>query len=408
MTLTPSTRYRLALGVASLAVAALALTGCGAPGAGDPEETAEGLVPVKPTEPIVLNILDGGGDLTTNGHIVEQFVADHPELVKELNIQTAPGTDVAGKVLAQQSAGSVDISLVLGGLGILGSEGTGPYLEQVSTYADSLPDLAEIQDEGMSNMQALADGYGVMVRYDKAGPLLIFNDEVVSADEIDTPERLLSWAEANPGRFGYAQPPNSGPGFTFLQALPYLLGDDDPSDPENGWDKTWAYLEKLNKVVTTYPPSSTVMNQAFGAGELDVVPALDGQEIYNRQNGVIPADTAITTFKNQHWIEDAHFAWIPEGVSAEMLYVALALQSAILDEDAQRSTIALGVLNTANKNATIENATAEGKAFLAEWGRPDFYPEALASGTSHTPLQPAVLQKAFDLWQRKIGSQVGN
>lgn len=401
-------RRALTLSAASLATATLLLTGCGAPGS-DPNETSAGtLTPVKPSEPIVLNILDGGGDLTTNGKIVDKWVAEHPDLVKELNIQTAPGTDVAGKILAQQTAGGVDISLVLGGLGILGSEGTALYLEQVSSYSSSLPDFASIQDEGMASLQALTGGYGVMVRYDKAGPLLIFNDKAVTAEEINTPEKLLAWAEAHPGRFGYAQPPNSGPGFTFLQALPYMLKDSDPGNPETGWDETWKYLEKLNKVVTTYPPSSTVMNQAFGAGELDVVPALDGMEIYNRQNSVIPIETAITTFTDQHWIDDAHFAWIPKGVSAEQLYVALELEKAILDEDAQRSTIALGVLNTANKNATIENATAEGQVFLKEWGRPDFYPAALNSGTSHTPLAPEVLQKAFDLWQRKIGSQVGN
>lgn len=402
----PSARRGLVFGAVVLG-ASMLLAACGAPGTDTPAETSDVLVPVKPTKPIVLNILDGGGDLVTNGEIVNKFVADHPELVKEVNIQTAPGTDVAGKVLAQQSGNSIDITMVLGGLGILGSEGTSLYLEQTAAYADSLPIFTDIQDEGMANLQALAGGYGVMVRYDKAGPLLTFNKDVVSAEEINTPEKLLAWAEANPGRFGYAQPPNSGPGFTFLQALPYLLGDSNPTDPEKGWDKTWEYLEKMGKTVTTYPPSSTVMNQAFGAGELDVVPALDGQEISNRQNGVIPDDTAITTFTSQHWVEDAHFAWIPKGVTPEMLYVALALEKALLDEEAQRSTIALGVLNTANKNATIENATPEGTAFIQQWGRPDFYPKALTTGTSHTPLTPAVLQKAFDLWQRNIGSQVG-
>ncbi len=28
--------------------------------------------------------------------------------------------------------------------------------------------------------------------------------------------------------------------------LPYMLGDKDPKDPVNGWEKTWAYLKELN------------------------------------------------------------------------------------------------------------------------------------------------------------------
>ena len=51
----------------------------------------------------------------------------------------------------------------------------------------------------------------------------------------------------------YARPSNSGPGRTFLMGLPYLLGDKDPRDPVNGWDKTWAYLKELGKYVEYYP-----------------------------------------------------------------------------------------------------------------------------------------------------------
>ena len=37
-----------------------------------------------------------------------------------------------------------------------------------------------------------------------------------------------------------------------MMGLPYILGDKDPKDPVNGWEKTWAYLAELN------PPSSTI------------------------------------------------------------------------------------------------------------------------------------------------------
>ena len=39
--------------------------------------------------------------------------------------------------------------------------------------------------------------------------------------------------------------------------LPYILGDSDPKDPVNGWDKTWAYLQELDKYVDVYPSGTT-------------------------------------------------------------------------------------------------------------------------------------------------------
>ena len=63
-----------------------------------------------------------------------------------------------------------------------------------------------------------------------------------------TAEELLAYAKANPSAVQYARPANSGPGRTFLMGLPYLLGDNDPKDPVNGWDKTWAYLSGAQQV----------------------------------------------------------------------------------------------------------------------------------------------------------------
>ena len=67
-----------------------------------------------------------------------------------------------------------------------------------------------------------------------------------------------------------------------------------------------------------------------------------------------------------------------------------------------------GVLTTANKNATLANAPADVKAFVQQWGRPDFYPTALTQGTVHIPLTPDQMQKAFDLWTRNVGSKAGS
>ena len=75
--------------------------------------------------------------------------------------------------------------------------------------------------------------------------------------------------QGQPRTVQYARPANSGPGRTFLMGLPYLLGDKDPKDPVNGWDKTWAYLTELNKYVELYPSGTgeTMKNLAERHGE---------------------------------------------------------------------------------------------------------------------------------------------
>ena len=70
-----------------------------------------------------------------------------------------------------------------------------------------------------------------------------------------TAEELLAWTKANPNRFLYARPANSGPGRTFIMGLPYILGDSNPQDPAKGWDKTWAYLKELGRTSNTTRPA---------------------------------------------------------------------------------------------------------------------------------------------------------
>jgi len=89
-------------------------------------------------------------------------------------------------------------------------------------------------------MAALAQDQGIELVVTPSGPLLEYDPAKVATPPT-TPDALLAWAQANPGKFQYAQPRNSGPGRTFLMGLPYLLGDSDPSDPTNGWAKTWDY-----------------------------------------------------------------------------------------------------------------------------------------------------------------------
>jgi putative spermidine/putrescine transport system substrate-binding protein len=401
-------RYsKLVAGAAAAALASIVVTACGAPNNASSNASVS---PAKPSKPIKLTILDGGGDLAGGGQAaIDAFVKANPDLVSSVTYQTAAATDVAGKVKAQQSGGHVDTSLLLGGPDVLGAaEQQNLLLKQLSKDPGSLPDLSTIQDTGRANYQKLADGYGLLVNYDQNGPFLDYSTSAVSAGQVPkTPQALLAWAKAHKGKFSYAQPAGSGSGRAFVQALPYLLGDSNPADPVNGWSKTWAYLEKLGKYVSSYPASSSLLAQQFGAGQLKLIPTIISHDVSNRKAGTWSASTGISLFSDQNWITDGHFAMIPKGVSAQTLYVDLKLESYMVSATAQRARLTTGVLTTANKNVTTANSGSAVTAFVQKWGRPNFFPTALKTGSVRTPLTPANMQKAFDLWQRNVGSKVG-
>jgi putative spermidine/putrescine transport system substrate-binding protein len=279
--------------------------------------------------------------------------------------------------------------------------------KQTPAYSSSLPDFSKIQDAGRAAFQKASSGEGILVNYDPNGPFVEYRSPVTSSTAPTTPQAMLAWAKANPGKFSYAQPANSGSGRAFIQSLPYMLGDSDPADPVHGWSKTWVYLKELGKYVTSYPSSSSLLAQQFGAGQLDVIPTVISHDVSFRKAGTYPADTGIALFKKQQWITDGHYAMIPAGVSPQTLYVDLKLESAMVGTTAQQARLSTGVLTSANKNVTVENSGDAVKQFVQQWGRPDFYPEALKTGSARVPLTPDALQAAFTIWQENVGASVG-
>lgn len=401
---------RVLAGVVAAALAAAVLSACGAPTNPSSSTTTNVMTPAKPSSPLKLTILDGGGDLKGGGQAaIEAFVKANPDLVSSVDYQTAAGTDVTGKIKAQQMGGSVSTSLVLGGPDVLGAaEAQHVLLPQIPQQSAGLPALASVQDPGRAGFQNLSGGYGLLVDYDQNGPFIDYNASTLSGSQVPTtPAAILAWAKDHPGKFAYADPNNSGSGRAFIEALPYLLGDANPSDPVNGWGKTWTYLARLGQYISSYPSSSTLLAQQFGSGQLTMIPTVISHDISFRQSSTYPANTGISLFAKQMWITDGHYAMVPSGVSPQTLYVDLKLESFMVSAQAQAMRLNKGVLTSANKNVTIDNAGPSATAYVQEWGRPNFYPAALRTGTVHTPLAPSALQEAFNLWQRNVGAKVG-
>ena len=238
--------------------------------------------------PVTLTIVDVAGNLALTQDAMEAYVAKNPGKVERINFTKAPAPELPGKIKAMQGAGRSDIDLVLTGTDVLAAG-----IEQ-NLWVKLLPEEAKRFNADIANyttqsasMQKLAADQALVVTFMPAGPLLEFNPDKVKQPP-STPAELLAWCKANPNRFVYARPANSGPGRTFMMGLPYILGDKDPKDPIAGWDKTWAYLKELNSCIEYYPTGTGATMKEFGEGSRDMTVTVTGWDINPRALGIVP------------------------------------------------------------------------------------------------------------------------
>ncbi len=384
----------------------VATGGLAAIGAGRRVLAAE--APALPTAPVTLNVVDVGGALQLVQSALEEYRRAHPKLVDRITYTQAPAPELPGKLRAQQDAGRVDIDLVLTGMDAL-SAGIEQklWLPVVTDHAASLPKLDDIYQKAVLPMQALAMGQAVCVVFCPAGPLLEYMPDKVPTPPTTTDE-LLAWTRAHPKRFFYARPANSGPGRAWLMGLPYLLGDSNPKDPKNGWDKTWSYLAELGKNIEYYPTGTTVTMKELGEGSRDMIVTMTGWDINPRALGVVPKEAMVGTLKGFHFVNDAQFMAVPKGVSAPHLAVLLDLMSYMLTPKAQAMTYDKGYFypGPAVKNVTLAMAPQASQEIIKEYGRP-FYDKLIAETPNEVPLDAPQLVYAFKRWDEQIGSKVG-
>lgn len=383
--------------------ALLLLTACGAPAGPGAAEVPAGEVPDRPSEPVSLNILDIAGNLQLTQGMIDAFVAENPEIVSRVTTEKAAAPEMAGKVKAQQDAGRLGIDMVLTGTdGLSAGAEQGLFMQLLPEFGDRLTGM-ENYLEPAAAMQELAADQGVVVTYYPSGPLIEYAPDRVP-NPPTTAEELLAYAAANPGKVGYARPSNSGPGRTFLMGLPYILGDADPKDPINGWDKTWAYLAELDKYVTSYPSGTTDTMKNLANGTNDIIVTTTGWDINPRALGTVPADVRVGTLEGFTWVTDAHYAAIPKGVSADKQAALLALIEFMLTPEQQAKAYDSGYFypGPAVEGVTLDMAPAESQQVIQQFGRPE-YEQLIADHPKATPLETKDMVAAFDRWDREIG-----
>ncbi|MDK1377263.1 MULTISPECIES: extracellular solute-binding protein [unclassified Sinorhizobium] len=360
-----------------------------------------------PSAPVTITVVDVAGNLALTQGMFENYAAAKPEWVSSFAFTKAPAPELPSKIKAQQAAGKVDIDLVLTGTDALSAGLDQGLWVDLSAHKASLPNLESILLPQAFKMQALAKDQGVVITYYPSGPLIEYIPERVATPP-KTAAELLEWTKANPKRFMYARPANSGPGRTFLMGLPYLLGDSDPRDPVNGWSKTWEYLKALGENIEYYGTGTTQVMKELGEGTRDIVVTTTGWDINPRVLGIVPAEAKVSTLEGFHWVTDAHYAVIPKGVSEEKVAVLLDVINFILQPQQQAIAFDEGYFypGPAAKGVTLDMAPQESQDAIAEFGRPE-YEDWIANNPLEVPLEPAKLVDAFRIWDEQIGASKG-
>src|SRR6478735_3395606 len=357
--------------------------------------------------PVALNIIDVAGNLQLTQAAIEKFAKDNPKLISRVNFSRAPSPELPAKLKAQQQANRVDIDLVLTGPGAM-SDGIqqGLWVDVWKSQAALLPKAEEVYHEQALMMQRnFGQNEGVAVVYSPSGPLFEYAPERLKSVP-KTAEDLLAYVKQNPKRFTYARPVNSGPGWTWLMGLPYILGDADPTDPIKGWDKSWAYLKELGTGVDYYPGGTAATMKELGEGTRDVIVSTLGWDINPRVLGIVPKEAKVFVLANTHWIPDTQFMCIPRGVGADKMPALVALMAHMLKPEAQAVTYAKGYFypGPAVKGVPLAMAPQESRDVLAEYGRP-IYDDLIAKLPTEAPLTPERLVAAFRRWDQEIGSK---
>lgn len=399
------TRINRAALVGTAAALALVMSACAAPSSNTKSADASD-VPAKPSKPVTLNILDIAGNLQLTKGMIENFAAANPDIIKDVTYTSAPAPNMAGKLKAEQQGGDATTSLVLSGTdGLSAGIDTGVLERVLPKFEDRFPGLMSSYQKPAAAMQQLADGYGVEVVYYPSGPLLEYNPAKVTQVP-SSPQELLAYAKAHPGKVQYADPANSGPGRTWLMALPYLLGDKDPTDPAHGWDKTWAYLQELGKYTAAYPSGTDETMQNLASGSEDIILSTTGWDINPRALGTVPNTAKVAIMDNHHWVSDAQYALIPKGLSADQLSADLALTKWMLKPDQQAIAYDSGYFypGPAVKGVSLDMAPQKSQAVIQKYGRPE-YAKWIADYPTETSLPADKQVEAFDQWNRLVGSQ---
>src|SRR6476660_4666803 len=350
-------------------------------------------------EPITLSIIDTGGDLASTEVIIRNYAKANPDKVKDIKIQRAPAPELPAKIKAQQDAGRLDINLVLTGQDGGSLLALNKQIIQIPNYKTAFP--REILTDAGQALYDEGGGYLIPSVGNAGGPVFIYNPSKVP-NPPKTAADLLAWVKANPGKFMYARPANSGPGRSILQGMAYVLGDANPMDPEKGWDKSSAFLKELGQYVEYYPTGTAITLKEFAQGQRWMIAGIMEWDMKPRAQSVIPPDSKITILDKTTFVIDGHYWAIPVGVPKEQVDVILELMKFMWKPEQQVLTWT-AFIGPVVKSATITSAPKNIQDDVKEFWRAE-YDQVGTKWKVSSPLGVTALSYAMDRWDREIGA----
>jgi putative spermidine/putrescine transport system substrate-binding protein len=350
-------------------------------------------------EPIALSVIDTGGDLASTQVILENYKKAHPDKIKEIKIQRAPAPELPAKIKAQQDAGRLDINLVLTGQDGGSLLAQNEQVIQISDYQKNFP--RDVLTDAGKALYDEGQGYLLPSVGNAGGPVLIYNPSKVP-NPPKTAQELLAWVKANPGKFMYARPANSGPGRSILQGVSFILGDSNPLDPEKGWEKSWDFLKELGKSIEYYPTATAITLKEFAQGQRWMIAGIMEWDMKPRAQSVIPPDSKISIMENTTFVVDGHYWCIPKGVPQDHVDIIIDLMKFMWTPEQQALTWS-AFIGPVVKSATIASAPKNIQDDVKEFWRPE-YDQIGTKWKVSPPLGVKQLSYAMDRWDREIGA----
>ncbi len=283
-----------------------------------------------------------GGSTATNDFIawVGERVAERGVSLRHVKLTDtadAVGT-VLNEVRAGVDAGSVDLIWINGANFASMKEADllfGPFAEQLPNWRHV--DLEKgvqtdftVPTEGYESPWAMAQ-------------LVFVHDAARVAEPPKSAPELLAWAERNPGRFTYPQPPDFL-GTTFLKQMLIELADDPARLQEPAgetYDEVaaplWAYLDRLQPLLwrsgRAFPETGPRQFQLINDGEVDIAISFSpGEATTAIANFELP-ETVRTYVLDGGTIGNASFLAIP--VNANATAGAMVVADTILSPEVQ-------------------------------------------------------------------------
>ena len=350
-------------------------------------------------DPITLSIIDTGGDLASTEVIIRNYAKANPNKVNDIKIQRAPAPELPAKIKAQQDAGRLDINLVLTGQDGGSLLALNKQIIQIPNYKTEFP--RDILTDAGKALYDEGGGYLIPSVGNAGGPVFIYNPSKVP-NPPKTAADLLAWVKANPGKFMYARPANSGPGRSILQGMSFILNNSKPMDPEKGWEKGWDFLKELGKSVEYYPTGTAITLKEFAQGQRWIIAGIMEWDMKPRAQSVIPPDSKIAILENTTFVVDGHYWAIPTGVPKEQVDVILDLMKFMWKPEQQVLTWT-AFIGPVVKSATIASAPKNIQDDVKEFWRPE-YDQVGTKWKVSPPLGVTALSYAMDRWDREIGA----